>query len=111
MSTIGSGPGISPGTQIEPVSARATSTSDTRLPTPAPATPAQNTAASATASSAAGQAAVVSSPTLSAGSTAPVDRERVSQIKKAVQTGTYPLLPTKISDAMIAAGFMLQGNP
>jgi negative regulator of flagellin synthesis FlgM len=35
--------------------------------------------------------------------TPPVDAERVSQIKAALQDGSYPLVPTKIADAMIAA--------
>jgi negative regulator of flagellin synthesis FlgM len=33
----------------------------------------------------------------------PVDAERVSQIKAALRDGSYPLVPTKIVDAMIAA--------
>jgi len=33
----------------------------------------------------------------------PVDAERVQQIKAALADGTYPLVPTKIADAMIAA--------
>lgn len=33
----------------------------------------------------------------------PVDAERVSQIKAALRDGSYPLVPTKIADAMIAA--------
>lgn len=39
---------------------------------------------------------------------APVDAERVAQIRHAIQTGTYPVLPTKIADAMIAAGMLLR---
>ena len=35
--------------------------------------------------------------------TAPVDAERVSQIRAALKDGSYPLVPTKIVDAMIAA--------
>ena len=35
--------------------------------------------------------------------TPPVDAERVSQIKAALRDGSYPLVPTKIADAMIAA--------
>jgi negative regulator of flagellin synthesis FlgM len=35
--------------------------------------------------------------------TPPVDAERVSQIKAALKDGSYPLVPTKIVDAMIAA--------
>jgi negative regulator of flagellin synthesis FlgM len=33
----------------------------------------------------------------------PVDAERVQAIKSALRDGTYPLVPTKIADAMIAA--------
>ena len=33
----------------------------------------------------------------------PVDAERVKQIKAALADGSYPLVPTKIADAMIAA--------
>jgi negative regulator of flagellin synthesis FlgM len=39
---------------------------------------------------------------------APVDSDRVEMIRKAVDTGTYPLVPTKIADAMIAAGLLLR---
>ncbi|OYW16361.1 MAG: flagellar biosynthesis anti-sigma factor FlgM [Novosphingobium sp. 12-64-8] len=39
---------------------------------------------------------------------APVDAERVAQIRHAIQNGTYPVLPTKIADAMIAAGLLLR---
>ncbi|MEM7701634.1 MAG: flagellar biosynthesis anti-sigma factor FlgM [Pseudomonadota bacterium] len=33
----------------------------------------------------------------------PVDTDRVSQIREAIKDGTYPLVPTKIADAIIAA--------
>ncbi len=39
---------------------------------------------------------------------APVDQERVATIRHAIETGTYPVLPTKIADAMIAAGMLLR---
>lgn len=35
--------------------------------------------------------------------TPPVDAERVAEIRSALRDGTYPLVPTKIVDAMIAA--------
>lgn len=40
----------------------------------------------------------------------PVDTDRVAEIRKALQDGSYPLLPTQIADAMIAArvGFGLE---
>ncbi|MCU0947666.1 MAG: flagellar biosynthesis anti-sigma factor FlgM [Porphyrobacter sp.] len=33
----------------------------------------------------------------------PVDSARVAEIRSALRDGTYPLVPTKIADAMIAA--------
>lgn len=38
----------------------------------------------------------------------PVDVERVAEIRKAIEQGTYPLVPHRIADAMIAAGYMLR---
>ena len=35
--------------------------------------------------------------------TPPVETERVEQIRKALQDGTYPLVPAKVADAIIAA--------
>lgn len=37
----------------------------------------------------------------------PIDAERVSQIREALRDGSYPLVPTKIVDAMIAAQISL----
>ncbi len=48
---------------------------------------------------------VVLSEAVAAGA-APVDADRVTEIRKAIESGTYPLLPTKIADAMIAAGML-----
>ncbi|HUD31217.1 MAG TPA: flagellar biosynthesis anti-sigma factor FlgM [Novosphingobium sp.] len=39
---------------------------------------------------------------------APVDTDRVALIRKAVETGQYPVVPAKIADAMIAAGMLLR---
>jgi negative regulator of flagellin synthesis FlgM len=39
---------------------------------------------------------------------APVDQERVVTIRNAIEKGTYPVLPIKIADAMIAAGMLLR---
>jgi len=33
----------------------------------------------------------------------PVDSDRVAEIRDALRDGTYPLVPTRIADAMIAA--------
>lgn len=46
----------------------------------------------------------VSAPAANAANAAPpIDAERVKQIRAAVQDGSYPLLPAKIADAIIAA--------
>jgi negative regulator of flagellin synthesis FlgM len=54
---------------------------------------------------AAADASGISLEVSAAGDTAtpPVDAERVSQIKAALRDGSYPLVPTRIVDAMIAA--------
>jgi negative regulator of flagellin synthesis FlgM len=51
--------------------------------------------------------AVVKSEALDPGQ-APVDPERVSLVRKAVESGTYPVIPARIADAMIAAGILLR---
>ncbi|NBC37488.1 flagellar biosynthesis anti-sigma factor FlgM [Novosphingobium sp. FSY-8] len=103
MASIGPGPGIGKGPQIEVGAARAISSTDTR----AVSTDTQETAK---ASSAPAQSqAMVTTTALSAGQ-APVDSERVATIRKAIESGNYPVIPTKISDAMIAAGMILRGK-
>lgn len=51
--------------------------------------------------------AVVLSDALAPGE-APVDTDRVEVIKKAIESGQYPVFPAKIADAMIAAGLLLR---
>ncbi|MEM9310145.1 MAG: flagellar biosynthesis anti-sigma factor FlgM [Pseudomonadota bacterium] len=36
-------------------------------------------------------------------STPPINNDRVEKIRKALEDGTYPLVPTQIADAIIAA--------
>lgn len=56
-----------------------------------------------------GSAVDVAASSLSAaGREAPVDHDRVAEIRKAVEQGRYPVLPAKIADAMIAAGYLLK---
>ena len=38
----------------------------------------------------------------------PVDGERVGQIRRAIENGEYPLVPARVADAMIAAGYLLR---
>ena len=53
--------------------------------------------------------AVVSNHTADPGEP-PVDAERVAAIRKAVEAGTYPVMPARIADAMIAAGLILRSG-
>lgn len=41
----------------------------------------------------------------------PVDPERVEKIRAALRDGSYPLVPTKIADALIAAQVSLAVSP
>lgn len=40
----------------------------------------------------------------------PVDSDRVKQIRLAIEEGRYPIVPTKVADAMIAAGLLLRSG-
>lgn len=41
---------------------------------------------------------------------APVNRDRVDAIRKAIEEGSYPLVPARIADAVIAAGILLRSG-
>lgn len=41
-------------------------------------------------------------------SKAPVDSDRVAEIREALRDGTYPLVPAKIADAIIAAQYSFE---
>ena len=94
MPSIGFGP-------ARPVGAVRTNTA-----APAQAIASAPAPASPSASAETPVAAVQTSQALDPGKP-PVDENRVSVIRNAIQRGTYPLLPTKVADAMIAAGLML----
>lgn len=66
--------------------------------------PVANDTARAHASS---RSAVVRSAALDPGPV-PIDTDRVSVIRKAIQSGSYPVIPTRVADAMIAAGLLLR---
>jgi negative regulator of flagellin synthesis FlgM len=40
----------------------------------------------------------------------PVDAERVATIRKAIESGNYPVIPMRVADAMIAAGYLLRSG-
>jgi negative regulator of flagellin synthesis FlgM len=82
---------------------------DARIVRTAAGAPESTPAASSANPTPAVTAAYKPSDTLDPGQ-APVDVERVQVIRKAIQTGTYPVIPTKIADAMIAAGLLLRAT-
>lgn len=53
------------------------------------------------------EATAVISDTLDAGEV-PINAERVREIRKALENGTYPILPATIADGIIAAGLILR---
>lgn len=55
------------------------------------------------------KSAVVRSPVLDPGQP-PVDSDRVATIRKAIEQGSYPVIPTRVADAMIAAGLLLRSR-
>lgn len=54
-------------------------------------------------------ATVVRSDALDAGAE-PVDGERVAEIRRAIERGSYPVIPMRVTDAMIAAGMLLRSG-
>jgi negative regulator of flagellin synthesis FlgM len=60
-------------------------------------------------SHAAPQSAVVRGAALDPGE-APIDAERVAQIRKAIEEDRYPVVPTTVADAIIAAGLLLRSG-
>jgi len=53
--------------------------------------------------------AVVQSEALDPGDM-PIDIERVEMIRRAVEQGTYPVIPARVADAVIAAGILLRSG-
>ena len=53
------------------------------------------------------RAAAGSASSATAAALPPVDAERVTQIRQAIQQNRYPVIPARIADAMIAAPFLL----
>lgn len=40
----------------------------------------------------------------------PIDADRVQEIRRAIEKGTYPIVPARVADAMIAAGLLLRSG-
>lgn len=89
-----------------PVGPVQVSTAKTAKASGAAGTVAVESSSEASASAAAAQ--VERSAALDGGTSAPVDTNRVSEIRRAIETGSYPVIPAKIADAMIAAGMLLR---
>ena len=66
-------------------------------------------AASAPLAASGNGVAVETGARISAGQT-PVDTDRVDVIRQALRDGSYPIVPAKITDALIAARLMLSAN-
>lgn len=90
-----------------PVSAVQSSTVQPAVQVAATTTAAPSTTEATTSASSSAALQVQTSLNISA-SEAPIDHTRVDEIRKAVQTGNYPLVPAEIGDAMVAAGLMLR---
>ncbi len=81
-----------------------------RGPGPAVVSPVSGPVANDTArANAAPQPAVVRSAALEPG-VPPVDSARVAEIRHAIERGSYPVIPIRVSDAMIAAGLLLRSG-
>lgn len=103
MSSIGSGPGIGSGSKIQVNAVRPVGASSVGAETRY-----DDQATNVTTPAVSGDGATVVSTTALDAGQPPVDSDRVASIRKAIQDGNYPIIPTKISDAMIAAGMMLR---
>ena len=79
----------------------------THRPSLRPAAAAPSPAAAPTAPAATPVPPAVVGPQAPAAGPAPIDTERVALIRKAIATGSYPVVPAKIADAMIAARYLL----
>jgi negative regulator of flagellin synthesis FlgM len=38
----------------------------------------------------------------------PIDTDRVTEVRRAIERGDYPIVPAKVADAIIAAGILLR---
>lgn len=91
---------------VEPTGFKPASIADRRLTPVAPAAPVRATEAAVQATQ---TSTVAASLTQAAAVNAPVDAERVARIKKAVQDGKFPLVPSTVADRLLA--LKLQWNP
>ncbi len=93
---------------VDPVGLKATASVDRRLAPVAPVSAVQRaqTASQSVATTAASGLQAMTQP---AAATPPVDVDRVTKIKQAIQDGKFPLIPSTIADRLIA--LKLEWNP
>ncbi|SOB80186.1 anti-sigma-28 factor, FlgM family [Sphingomonas guangdongensis] len=86
---------------VDPVGTKATASVDRRL---APVAPVSAVKAAEPQVNVAGTQAASTLQALSqpAAASAPVDADRVAKIKKAIQDGNFPLVPSTIADRLLA---------
>jgi len=108
MSSIEIGPSRPVGSvQASAAAAPVTPTANAASASATGAVVAATNAASSSAQAASAQPTVATSDATRAGDV-PVDMDRVAKIRRAIEQGTYPVIPTRIADAMIAAGMLLR---
>jgi negative regulator of flagellin synthesis FlgM len=90
---------------VDPTGFKPASIAERRLAPVAPVAPVK----AATGDAQVAQASTAASLTRTAAASAPVDAERVARIKKAVEDGKFPLIPSTIADRLLALKF--QWNP
>ena len=98
-------------TPIDPAKLTMAQRLQTQAPAPvAPLAPARTVAGGtgAQAGDAGATVTTAASGRVGAGAQAPFDQDRVTEIRKAVEEGRYPVIPTRVADAMIAAGYLLR---
>ena len=94
---------------VDPVGLKATASVDRRLAPVAPVSAVQKSQAPVQTAGTVTAASGLQALAQPAAATPPVDGERVAKIKKAIEDGKFPLIPSTIADRLIA--FRLQWNP
>lgn len=104
---------IGPARSVGPVQVRTRPAAATATQQPGASSPVAASSPFVADASPVGTSSAITSPAVERSAAfdpgaAPVDAERVAVIRRAVEQGNYPVIPTKIADAMIAAGMLLR---
>lgn len=90
---------------VDPIGIRSGTVADRRLSPIGAATPAAPVRTTVTSEHDAADPAALTLISRAMAAEAPVDGERVSRIKKAIEEGRFPLVPSTIADRLLAARF------